>query len=160
MFLQIIEDIGTHIKEAGVYAIEFATNGLFLLAFLRFWRKDQLCRVFLKRTGRIQGQTHAEVFLLSYIMGAFPTKPALISCTGSSARTIQLIDQSRYSTFGVQRLPRFEELNLNNLMHKRSQSVYGRINFFSVLRYLVICLFAILGRRVNPRLYGYSVVLS
>ena len=140
MFLEIIEDLGSQINSSGEYAVESATDGVFLLSFVRFWHTDQLCRVFLKRTGRVQGQSQAEVCLISYIMGAISTKPRLVNCTGSSARTVQLIDQSPYSPYGIQSTPRFEELNLPALMHKKSQSVFGRIDFFSVLRYLVISL--------------------
>ena len=137
MFLELIADIGAQINTSGEYAVEFATDGVFLLSFVRFWHDDQLCRVFLKRTGRVQGQAQAEVCLISYIMGVFSTKPRLVSCTGSSARTIQLLDQSPYTPNGLQSTPRFEELELSALMHKKNQSVFGRIDFFSVLRYLV-----------------------
>ena len=140
MFLELVEDLGTQINSSREYAVEFATDGVFLLSFVRFWQGDQLCRVFLKRTGRVQGQTQAEVCLISYIMGAISTRPRLVNCTGSSVRTVQLIDQSPYSPCGVQSTPRFEELNLSTLIHKKSQSVFGRIDFFSVLRYLVISL--------------------
>ena len=140
MFLELVEDLGTQINSSGEYAVEFAIDGVFLLSFVRFWHGDQLCRVFLKRTGQVQGQTQAEVCLISYIMGAISTRPRLVNCTGSSARTVQLIDQSPYSPRGVQSTPRFEELNLSTLMHKKSQSVFGRLDFFSVLRYLVISL--------------------
>ena len=140
MFLELVEDLGTQINSSGEYAVEFATDGVFLLSFVRFWHGDQLCRVFLKRTGRVQGQTHAEVCLISYIMGAISTRPRLVNCTGSSAGTVQLIDQRPYSPCGVQSTPRFEELKLSTLMHKTRQSVFGRIDFFSVLRYLVISL--------------------
>ena len=71
MFLEIIEDVGAHINADGEYTMEFATDGIFLLAFVRFWREDQLCRVFLKRTERKQGQTPSEVFLLSYVMFSY-----------------------------------------------------------------------------------------
>ena len=140
MFLERIEDLGTQINSSGEYAVEFVTDGIFLLSFVRFWHGDQLCRVFLKRTGWVQSQSQAEVCLISYIMGVISTKPRLVNCTGSSACTVQLIDQSPYSPCGVQSTPRFEDLNLSTLMHKKSQSVFGRIDFFSVLRYLVISL--------------------
>ena len=140
MFSVLITDIGTHVNASGEYSVEFATDGAFLLVFIRFWRAEQLCRVFLKRTSRLQGQTSAEICLLSYLMAAISTKPALVSCTGCSARTIELLDQSPYSPYGVQSPPRFEELNLHQLMHKKRGSVFGKINFFSVLKYLVVSL--------------------
>ena len=102
-----------------------------------FWRADQLCRVLLKRTSHLQGQTSAEVCLLSYLMGAFSPKPILISCTGCCVRTVQLLDQSPYSSFS-NGPPRFEEFNLSQLLHKKRNSVFGRIDFFSMVKYLVV----------------------
>ena len=111
-----------------------------MLAIVRFWREDEFCRVFLKRTGRIQCQTDAAICLISYIMGAISTKTRLISFTGSSMRSVQLMDQSPCSSLSVQGPLRFEELTLSQLMHQRSQSVFRRVDFFSTLRYLVVFL--------------------
>ena len=140
MFFEIVTDIGTHIIANNENAVEFAIDGVFLLGFIRFWRADQLCRVFFKRTSRLQGPTSAEVCLLSYLMGAFSPKPNLISCTGCSARTVQLLDQSPYGNFSIQSPPRFEELKLSQLLHKKNNSVFGWIDFFSVVKYLVVSL--------------------
>ena len=95
MFVEIIiEDIGSHVNANGEYSVEFPNDGVFLLAFIRYWRGDQISRVFLQRTGQIQVQTDAEACLISVIMGAFSTRPRLISCNfshnWSSARTVQL----------------------------------------------------------------------
>ena len=140
MFIELVTDVATQINANGEYSVEFACDGVYMLALVRFWQRDELFRVFLKRTGRLQGQTDAEICLISYIMGAISTSPKLISCTGCSMRTIQLLDLSPYSSFSVQSPPRFEELSLPQLMHRKSQSVFGRLDFFSTLRYLVISL--------------------
>ena len=138
MFQEVMNDIATSVNANGEYSLEFAIDGVFLLVFLRYWRGDELCRIFVKRTGRLQGQSDAEICLISSIMGAISTKPKLISCTGSSARTVQLLDHAPHSSFSVQSPPRFEDLTLSQLMHRKSQSVFGRVDFFSTLRYLVV----------------------
>ena len=140
MFLELVTDFATQINANGEYSVEVACDGVYMLAFVRFWRGDELCRVFLKRTGKLQGHTEAEICLISFIMGAISTSPSLISCTGCSMRTVQLLDLSRYSSFSVQSPSRFEELPLPQLMHRKSQSVFGQVDFFSTLRYLVISL--------------------
>ena len=142
MFLELVSDVATHVNLNREYSVEFAVDGVFLLIFIRFWRADELCRVFLKRTSRLQGLTSAEMCLLSYLMGAVSTTPKLICATGCSARTVELLDQSPYGTFSIQSPPRFEELNLSQLMHKKCSSVFGKIDKYSisVLRYLVISL--------------------
>ena len=112
MFSELVNDVTAQINANGEYAVEFASDGVFMLAFVRFWRQDELCRVFLKRTGRLQAQTDAEICLLAVIMAAMSTTPKLISCTGCSVRTVQLMDLSPYSSFYVKSPPRFEELSL------------------------------------------------
>ena len=72
-------------------------------------------------------------------MRAFSPTPVLISCIGCSARTVQLLHQSPYSSFSIQS-PRFEELSRSQLELKKRSSVFGRIDVFSVLKYLVVSL--------------------
>ena len=104
-------DIATSVNANGEYSLEFAVDGVFLLVFVRYRRGDELSRVFVKRTGRLQGQSDAEICLISFKMRAISTKPKMISC---SARTVQLLDHSPYSSFSVQSPPRFEELTLSS----------------------------------------------
>ena len=134
----MINDVGTHVVAASEYSLEFAQDGVFVLVFIRYWRDDQLCRVFLKRTGRLLCLNQAEIRLVSFVMGVFSTKPHLVSCTGSTLNTVIMLDQCPYSTYGVQSPPRFEELSIKSLMHKKGYSVFGKIDFFSVLQFIVV----------------------
>ena len=113
-------------------ALEFACDGIFLLVFIRFWQGDQLCRAFLKRTGRTQRQSQAEVTLISHVIGTISTGPQIVRGTGSTSHTVQLMDKSQYGQHAVQNPPCFEELQKRTLMHKMSSSVFGRIDFFAV----------------------------
>ena len=140
MFLQVIKDIGNYVLGTGEYSLEFIKQGVFLFVFIRFWRKDELCRVFIKRTGRVLGQSAAELSLISFIMSVFSTEPNIVSCSGSTLETIQLVDGSPYSKHGLQRPLRFDDFSIARLMHKESYSVFGRIDFHSVLQYLIIFL--------------------
>ena len=102
MFLDLVTDIATHVNLNGEHAVEFATDGFFLLIFTQLWRTDELCRVFLKRTSRLQGQTSAERCLISNLMEVLSTTVNLICSIGCGVRYIQLIYQSPYSKFSVQ----------------------------------------------------------
>ena len=73
-------------------------------------------------------------------MGALSTELHIISVTGSTVQTLQQLDYSRYSNYAVQSSPCFEELQLRALMHKKSANVFGKIDFFGVLHYLVVSL--------------------
>ena len=142
MFLEIVSDVGHHVVSNNEYALDFANDGMFLLIFLRFWQGDQLCRVFLKRTGRAQGQSQAEITLISHVMSAISTGPQVIIVTGCTSQTVELFDLSPYGQYAVQSPPRFEELQLRTLMHKKVSSVLTslRIDFFAVLHYLIVSL--------------------
>ena len=115
--------------------MEFVKQGVFLLAFVRFWRKGELCRVLLKRTGRVVGQSTAELHLISDVMAVFSTSLNIVSCSGSTLETIQTVDDSPINEHGLQRPLRFADFSIAKLMHKESYSVFGRIDFHSVLQY-------------------------
>ena len=117
------KDIETHVFASSQYSLEFAHDGVFSLVFIRFWRENQLNRVFTKRTGRLMGLTQAEVSLVSFVMGTLSTDPNLISGT---SQTAFWLDTCPYTKHG---LPRFEEISLQNLMHKKSYSAFGRTDF-------------------------------
>ena len=140
MFVEIINDVGHHVVANNEYSLEFSSDGVFLLVFIRFWLVDKLCRVFLKRTGRTHGQSQAEITLISYVMGEISTGPQIVSVTGCTCDTLQLLDDSPYCRYSVQSPPRFEELQIRTLMHKKSSSVFGNIDFFGLLQYLVVSL--------------------
>ena len=119
MFLEILNNFGHHIVANNEYSLQFANDGIFLLVFVRLWMDDKLCRVFLKRTGRAHGQTQAEITLISNVMGAILTGPEIVSVTGCTFNTERLLDDSPYGQYSVQSPPRFEELQLRLLMHKK-----------------------------------------
>ena len=125
LFLRMIHDIGSHVIASGEYSLEFVNQGVFLFVFLRFWRKDELCRVFLKRTGRVLGQSSAELCLVNFVMDAFSTRPNIVSCSGTTLETIQLIDNSPYCKQGLQRPLRFDDFSIARSMHKQLQRLWA-----------------------------------
>ena len=140
IFVQMLDDIGHHVVSSGFYAVEFEVRGVFLFIHLRFWKDKQLCRVLLKRTGRVLGRTTAEVVLLSGLLAAISTRPSLVSCSGCSLELVQLVDNSFLFPLAIQSPQRFEEFPLQKLMNKRTNCVFGRIDFVSVLQYLIVFL--------------------
>ena len=132
--------MGNDILTAGQYAVEFEPQGIFLHLHVRYWKGDRLCRIYLLRTGRAHGQTSAEVQLLATLLAAISSEADLVCCSGATYGLVQLLDTSPLSRHGVHRATLFDEIAIKKLMHKDSYSVFGRIDFFSVLQYLVICL--------------------
>ena len=73
-------------------------------------------------------------------MAVFSTSPNIVSCSGSTLETIQIVDDSPINEHGLQRPLRFADFSIAKLMHKESYSVFGRIDFHSVLQYLIVFL--------------------
>ena len=90
---------------------------MFLNLYIRFWHEGQLVRVFLKRTGRKQGKTLAELGLVSHAMAAISTRPGIVACLGASPELIRLLDDCKFFDHGVQSPFRFDVLSLKTLIH-------------------------------------------
>ena len=126
MCLQLTVDFGTHISSIREYALAFVEQGVFLFAYVRFSRNDELCRV-IRRTGPTLGQAHAEHCFVSCVMVVSANKPTLVRCVGSFAETLRLFDGYPFQRPGIPTLPRFDKVSISCLMHKKSFSVCGRI---------------------------------
>ena len=129
---------------------------------VRFWKKDRLCRIYLLRTGRTTGRTAAELRLLSILLAAISSETNLVCCSGATQNFIQLVDNSPLTRHGVQRPTTFDDIAIKRLMHRDSYSVL-RIDFFSVLQYLVISLGGSLQMEwtlLTPELSKVSMVME
>ena len=136
----MIPNLGNDILTDGHYSIEFEFQGVFLHMHVRFWKRDRLCRVYFLRTGRNTRRTAAELRLLSILLAAISSEANLVCCSGATQKFIQLVDNSPLTRHGVQGPTTFDDIAIKRLMHRDSCSVFGRIDFFSVLQYLVISL--------------------
>ena len=140
IFVRMLEDIGHDVVCTGHYSVEFELRRVFFFHYVRFWKEKQLCRVPLKRTGRVEGRASAEVNLLTGFLAAISTRPSLVCCSGCSLELVQLLDKSTIFTQAIKSPKRFEELSLQRLIQKRSNSVFERMDFVSVLQYLTVSL--------------------
>ena len=99
-----------------------------------------MCRVLIRRTGRAVGQTSAELCLLPYLLAAISHRASPVCCSGCTQSQVQLLDECPLLTLTVQSRRHFEEISLEKIMYKKSYSVFGRIDFYSVIKYIVFCL--------------------
>ena len=137
IFIQLLEDLANHLLSSGFYALEFEQKGHMLFLHLRFWRQGQMCRVLIRRTGRTVGQTSAELCLLSYLLAAISPRASPVCCSGCTQSLVKLLDECPLFTPAVQSRKRFEEISLEKIMHKKNYSVFGRIDFYAVIKYIV-----------------------
>ena len=107
---------------------------------LRFWKGQQLCRVTVCRSGLPSSELTGELGSLARLFSVISTKADIVACSGCPAELLRTIDEMPTTTRAVQSCFRFSQLNLPHLMHKLSYIVFGHIDFFSVLKGLVISL--------------------
>ena len=63
-----------------------------------------------------------------------------VCCSGCTQSLVQLLDECPLFSLAVQSRKRFEEISLEKVMHKKNYSVFGRINFYAVIKNIVVCL--------------------
>ena len=133
-------DLAEQIASAQCFALEFENAGINRLMSVKFWKGDSLCRVFICRSEQPSTDLTGELGSLSRFLSVVSTKVDIVACSGCPVELIQTIDNSEYFSRAVQSCFRFELLRLHTMMHKPTYSVFGRIDFFSVLKSLIVSL--------------------
>ena len=123
-------DLAERIASTQCFVLEFENVGINWLMSVKFWKGDSLCRVFICRSGLLSTDLNRELG---------------VACSECPVELIQTIDHSDYLSRAVQSCFRFEHLRLQTMMHKPTYSLFGRIDFFSVLKSLIVSLGAATG---------------
>ena len=135
-----MNDIAEQVTAQQCFAIEFEDKGIYRYMLLRFWKENELCRVFVCRSSLPSTDLSGELESLSRLLSVVSTRAEIVASSSCLAALARTIDNSAFSTRGVQSCFRFESLSLPRLMHKPSYSFFGHIDFFSVLQSLNISL--------------------
>ena len=139
-FVSGLAEIGERITSELQYAIEFEDRGLSRFMFARFWKGDTLCKVLICRSGVLVRGLNGELGSLARLMSAISTQADIVSCSGVPLDFVKILDKFEFQNRGMQFPFKFGRVPLRELMHKESFSVFGRIDFFSVLQALVVSL--------------------
>ena len=139
-----MSELAEQIATTQCFAIEFENVGVNRLMSIKFRKGDSLCRVFVCRSGLPSADLTGDLVSISRLLSVVSTK-ADIACSGCPVELIQTIDHNEFFPRAVQSCFRFEQLQLQKMMHKPTYSVFGRIDFFSVLKCLIVSLGAATG---------------
>ena len=120
------------------FGLEYELVGVNRLMSVRFWKGDSLCRVFVCRSGLPTPDLTGELGSLSRFLSVVSTKADVVACSGFPVELICTIDRCALFSRAVQSCFRFE--HLQTMMHKPTYRVFGRIDFFSVLKSLLVSL--------------------
>ena len=135
-----MHDIADHISSLQFFALEFEDEGDSRFMSLRYWKGQHLCRVVICRSGSPSTDLTDELDSLARLLSVVSTKADILACSGCPSELIRTLDELPTSSRAVQSCFRFSQLSLPKLMHKSSYSVFGHLDFLSVLRGLVISL--------------------
>ena len=135
-----MSDVADQISSLQCFALEFEDHGPNRFMSVKFWKGQSLCRVVVCRSRLPSTDLTGEFGSLARLLSVVSTKADVVACSGCPADLIRTIDEVPISARAVQSCFRFSQLNLSKLMHKKNYSVFGHIDFFSVLRGLIISL--------------------
>ena len=147
LFECALSDLGNHVLSLGAFSVEFEEAGQFCFMSVLFWKEDTLCKVKLCRFGLTVTYPTGYMGLLSRLLSAITTRPNLLGCSGCPNDVFRAIDKSPHFDRGIQYPFRFTDIDLARLMHRQQYSVFGRIDFFSVLEHLILSLAGCLTER-------------
>ena len=116
---------------------------------IRFWKNDMLSMELYRHH---QGEAYPDCYLtaLSHLLSFISSKPSLVSFSGCSSMVFRALETSGLFKNGIQYPFRFEVISLPELMHPNvlhTKHVFGRIDMFSQLKYLLVFL---LGCQSQP----------
>ena len=101
--------------------------------YIRFWKEDVLVKAFLYRFGVLAPGVRSELGGIARLLSVVSNKPQMVACSGCPPDVIEVLDKCGVFTKTVQPAFRFDTVDLPTIMHKLSYSVFGRIDFFSVM---------------------------
>ena len=133
-------DIADQVTAEQCFGIEYEDKGLNRFLTVRFWKGQSLCRVLICRSGLPASGISGELGSLARLLSVVSTRADVVACSGVPVELLQTLDQSPHFARGVQSCFRFEQLSLSKLIHKTRYNVFGHIDFFSVLKALMISL--------------------
>ena len=133
-------DIADQVSASQHFGVEFEKRGANRHMSLRFWKGTKLCRVFICRSSLVGAGLTEELGSLALLLSVVSTAPDIVAISGCAVDLIRTVDQHPSYSRGVQSCFRFELLDLRTLMHKKSYSVFGNIDMFSVLQSLLVSL--------------------
>ena len=145
LFLCAIQDISSQVISEGAYSPEFENRGQSRYLSIRFWKENNLCKVQLARCGRVYSSPVSEITLISQVVAAISLTPDIVCVSGCPLEVLMILDDCTFTGKGLHYPFRFENLSFTKLMHKRTASVFRRIDFCSVLQFLLVRLEPALG---------------
>ena len=132
-----MSDIAHHVNIASKYSLEFGSSGLHCIVSIRFWKGDSLSTVQILQYRLASDHAPGLLVAIARIFSILSVQPQLVSVSGCPSEFLPILERSGLLVKGIRYPFRFDVVSLPKLMHQKWGSVFGVINFFSQLRFLI-----------------------
>ena len=146
-FVCLLKHLATILQREKEYSLEFRSSTTRRSLSISFWEGKELITMAIAHCGRNVPVVKNNVFLSSQLLSAVSTEPRIICCGGSSLEFIKALDKAPSQKTDIQYPFRLSPVHIENLMHRPSFSVMGKIDMFSMLRNLLIRLSGLFAER-------------
>ena len=136
-FLRGIEDVAQSGNDPGLYSFEFEPQGSKVIASLRYWMWEYLKKIQLFQYSLASDPDRNQLLVIARLSSLLSTAPQIVCMSGCNSDVLQTVEQSALLKKGIGYPFRYQVLSLYKLMHKREGSVFGRIDFYTQLKYLL-----------------------
>ena len=89
-----LDDIANQITTEQCLSVEFENFVSCRILSVRFWKGDNLCRVFICRSGLPFPNLNGELGYLARLLSVVSTKAGILACSGFPADFLRTVDQS------------------------------------------------------------------
>ena len=132
-----MEDIAQSVNSTGAYSLEFEPHGTQCVLSIRYWKSDYLVKVQLNRYSLTSEPSSNQLLLVSQLISFLSTEPQITCLSSCTSEVLQTIEQVPIFKKGVDYPSRFKALSLPQVMHQKEGCVFGPIDFYTQLKYLV-----------------------
>ena len=138
LFMELMRNITDVVGKEGVLSLEFKTSAVRRSLSLCFWEGKNLVMMLLTHCSRDIPVVKGNVSMVGQFLSVVSTDPTIVCCGGADSNFVRALDRDLTRKAGLQYPFSLNPVQLENLMHKPSFSVMGKIDMFSMLRTLLV----------------------
>ena len=142
-----MKHVSAVLQREKVYSLEFTTANVRRGSSSCYWEGKDLVTVTIANYGRDIPAVRSCALLCSQVLSVVSLEPTIICCASGSADFTKAFYKTPSQKSGIQYPFNLLPLQVEKLMHKPSFSVMGKIDMFSVVRTLLVRLFALLDKK-------------
>ena len=137
IFSRGMEDFAHSVNSCGAYSLEFEPHGSQCILSIRYWKADALIKLQLCKYPLSSDPGSSQLLMISRLMSFLSTLPQIACLSGCTSEVLQSVERSGLFKKGRENPFRFNAFSLPKQMHQLEGSVFGRIDFFTQLKYLL-----------------------